>query len=1008
MTTRQFAHFPRLYYLPHRYVGSATNFSGHLDRCQAMGFSHVLLTPPFLAAENGDVFLTADHERLDPTLNSSRDAPEFLYWLAEQCHVRGLSLLLDLPVDQLAAEHPLVAELDDCFSLRREAYAHSVDPRHDFRPTGTALARFSDPRCAPRLADWWSRRLAGYLDLGVAGFRFPRPGALSALQWKELIAAASGAEGRGLFIAATYGMSRDAVRMLDGCGFDYLQSSLPWWDFRSSWLVEEYEALRLVAPLIAAPEDPLGDRLAVDDPAPRRMRAAYERMLTLSCTTGCGMMIPMGFEYGMRERFDPRRSTDADFAHAVESAPFDLSGQIQAANGFLRQEPVLRGCGVLRSLTGPNSRVTALLRRDNAEAQATGNALLILINPDPEQPSKIQDWRIVRGIGAVAETVQPLEAGASDVEIREESVLLAPGEVRLLRVGQDKPIKSRPSNRKRLVAAAKSSRIVIENVTPRTQDFQSAKHIVGDAIRVEADILCDGHQWLGVELQWRPSDETTWHRQKMHFAGAERWSGTFFLSRLGAYEFAVEAWIDRYGYLQKELLEKVEARVDLTPYVARGKAALEIAGRMSPGPAAAALHDALASFDGLDEEQQVALLLDPVIADHVAAAGDKPFYARSAVRHVEAERTTAAFGNWYEMPAAAPESDWLAEIGRELPKIRALGFDVVCLALPQFGTPERNVMGRAQDWQRLFGDAKRYGLEIAVEFPLRDAERIEDAPPAIDGPDLPRWARLRDALLEWSQAGLNLFRMRDPRDMPFAFWQWAIADLKRRNPAAIFVAGALSSDKIAFRLAKEGFSQSLTTLPWPMTKAEATQYFNVFQADSRREIFRPHLRVDAPEGHGVRSGADFLAQCALAATLSGSWSIARALDELIFAGDDPAKPVFSKALARLNWLRESSPALKSHRGLSFYNAYDERVLYYGRSMPERDDIILVAVNMSPRLQVETELEIPLWEWGLPDHAAVDVEDLFAERRFVWHGKVQRARFEPQRLPFAIWRIQPRR
>jgi starch synthase (maltosyl-transferring) len=29
-----------------------------------------------------------------------------------------------------------------------------------------------------------------------------------------------------------------------------------------------------------------------------------------------------------------------------------------------------------------------------------------------------------------------------------------------------------------------------------------------------------------------------------------------------------------------------------------------------------------------------------------------------------------------------------------------------------------------------------------------------------------------------------------------------------------------------------------------------------------------------------------------------------------------------------------------------------------------------------------------------------------EHKFVWHGKLQRVRLDPNELPFAIWRIAP--
>ncbi len=52
------------------------------------------------------------------------------------------------------------------------------------------------------------------------------------------------------------------------------------------------------------------------------------------------------------------------------------------------------------------------------------------------------------------------------------------------------------------------------------------------------------------------------------------------------------------------------------------------------------------------------------------------------------------------------------------------------------------------------------------------------------------------------------------------------------------------------------------------------------------------------------------------------------------------------------------------------------------------------------------IEVPLWEWGLPDDAALRATDLMRGHNFVWTGKYQRIRLDPGDLPFAIWQIAP--
>jgi starch synthase (maltosyl-transferring) len=111
-------------------------------------------------------------------------------------------------------------------------------------------------------------------------------------------------------------------------------------------------------------------------------------------------------------------------------------------------------------------------------------------------------------------------------------------------------------------------------------------------------------------------------------------------------------------------------------------------------------------------------------------------------------------------------------------------------------------------------------------------------------------------------------------------------------------------------------------------------------------------------------------------------------------------------ISKLNRIRKSHPALQSHLGLRFYTAHNDQVILYGKPLPARDDMILVAVSLDPFHAQEATIEVPLWEWNLPDIASVTVQDLMRDVTSAWHGKLQRIRLDPADLPFAIWRITP--
>ena len=99
--------------------------------------------------------------------------------------------------------------------------------------------------------------------------------------------------------------------------------------------------------------------------------------------------------------------------------------------------------------------------------------------------------------------------------------------------------------------------------------------------------------------------------------------------------------------------------------------------------------------------------------------------------------------------------------------------------------------------------------------------------------------------------------------------------------------------------------------------------------------------------------------------------------------------------------------MQSHLGLTFYNAFNDNILYYGKTAPGHRDRILVAVSLDPHNAQEADFEIPLWEWELGDDQALEGEDLLRGMRWVWHGKIQHMRLTPD-APYAIWRVRPAR
>jgi starch synthase (maltosyl-transferring) len=367
-------------------------------------------------------------------------------------------------------------------------------------------------------------------------------------------------------------------------------------------------------------------------------------------------------------------------------------------------------------------------------------------------------------------------------------------------------------------------------------------------------------------------------------------------------------------------------------------------------------------------------------------------------------------------------------------------------------------LGTVEDFRRLVAAAQEHGLEIALDFAIQcspDHPWIREHPEWFDWrPDgsikyaenppkkyedivnvhfyrdaLPSlWHELRDVVLFWVGQGVKTFRVDNPHTKPFPFWEWMIREVQDRHPDTIFLSEAFTRPKVMARLAKVGFTQSYSYFTWRNTKVEFVEYLTQLTREEPREHMRPNFFVNTPDINPVflqgsgRPG--FRIRAVLAATLSPLWGVYSGF-ELCEATPVPGKEEYLDSekyeikawdwnrpgniredIARLNRVRRENPALWQFANLEFQQAWNDQVLVYTKMTGALDNAILVAVNLDPRRAQGCHFEVPLWRFGLDDHASIAVEDLLSGQRFAWTGKTQHVWLDPNHNPYAIWRLVP--
>jgi starch synthase (maltosyl-transferring) len=235
-------------------------------------------------------------------------------------------------------------------------------------------------------------------------------------------------------------------------------------------------------------------------------------------------------------------------------------------------------------------------------------------------------------------------------------------------------------------------RVVIENLQPAVDAGRfPIKRTRGEAVAVTADVFADGHALLAGVLKHRQGGE--WTETPLKADDNDSWSAAFTVTELGEYEYTVEAWIDRFGTWQRELVAKSEAGQDVASELLEGAELIQQAAsvRLKPDTTTEKADEGLRLLEIADtlrspvpQPTRVTAARDPELRRLMDARPDRSAATTAPPLRVIVDREQARFSAWYEMFPRSCTSDprrggTFREAETRLPAIADLGFDIVYL-----------------------------------------------------------------------------------------------------------------------------------------------------------------------------------------------------------------------------------------------------------------------------------------------------------------------------------------
>ncbi len=367
-------------------------------------------------------------------------------------------------------------------------------------------------------------------------------------------------------------------------------------------------------------------------------------------------------------------------------------------------------------------------------------------------------------------------------------------------------------------------------------------------------------------------------------------------------------------------------------------------------------------------------------------------------------------------------------------------------------------LGTIDEFKSLVNAAKEQGIEVAMDFALQAAPdhpyvkqfpqwfkwrpdgtvQYAENPPKKYQDILPiyyesadwknLWKELLSAAMFWvEECGVRVFRVDNPHTKPFYFWEWLIAEVKKKYPDVLFLAEAFTRPKIMDELAKVGFTQSYTYFTWRNSKAELTEYVNELTKSQQKEFFRPNFWPNTPDINPFplqgANEATHLQKYFLAATLSSSVGIYGPVFEYMVSDAIPGREEYMDSekyevrhwdwkkenkittlIGKINKIRKEQPSLQQTNNIEFCDTDNDQLIAYYKYDDKKENETLMIVSLDAYYSKQGHVKIPLHSLGIHHGHNIVVTDLITGNSYHWDKEWCYVELHPA-LPFHLFKIQ---
>lgn len=358
------------------------------------------------------------------------------------------------------------------------------------------------------------------------------------------------------------------------------------------------------------------------------------------------------------------------------------------------------------------------------------------------------------------------------------------------------------------------NRVQISGVQPRIEGGRyPIKRIVDDVIEITADIVADGHNVLAVMLLYKEETASEWSETPMEHDINDRWQAQLKPTRLGRWQYRVQAWVDEFATWQRDLEKRINAAQDVAVDLLIGLALVEQATKRA---STADKEPFSRCIQAIGNKQNVAeairVSLSDELADLMRRHPDRQYTATyKDILQIVVDPKQAQFSAWYEVfprscsPHPGQHGTFNDLIAR-LPYIADMGFDVLYLPpIHPIGTTHRKgknnnpvceagdvgspwaigaaegghmaihpQLGTLADFRKLIAQAQVFGISVALDLAFQCSP---DHPYVKEHPE---WFRMRpDNTIQYAENPPKKYQDIYPLEFQSPAWEELWEELRR-------------------------------------------------------------------------------------------------------------------------------------------------------------------------------------------------------------------------------------